>query len=79
MYGDGPEAGLEATYLNWRDGEPDNWDNMEHCVRVAEGEWGDTNCNYNFWFVVEFECPPGQVLNSNGEGCRRKLDIVSSA
>ncbi len=69
MYGDGPEAGSVATYLNWQEWEPDNWDNMEHCVRVTEGIYYDNNCDRSIWFVVEFECPVGTIIDDQGTAC----------
>ena len=33
------------SFINWRDREPDNWKDGEHCVEIlTSGHWNDAFC-----------------------------------
>ena len=51
-------TGETWAYTNWNEGEPNNWDGIEHCLEI-EGEttfWNDIDCEaYNSYYLVEYE------------------------
>ncbi|XP_075158350.1 C-type lectin 16-like [Haematobia irritans] len=43
-------------YTNWGQEEPNNFDQMEHCVHIGlydDSLWNDINCNNRFGFICE--------------------------
>ncbi|XP_061416055.1 macrophage mannose receptor 1-like [Lethenteron reissneri] len=51
--------GTPTDYLRWREGQPDNWMNSEHCVTVlnpaayGRAEFNDINCNQPHVYVCK--------------------------
>jgi hypothetical protein len=40
--------GVPLSYINWNDGQPDNWYEVEHCIELTmwqRGSWNDGFCN----------------------------------
>jgi hypothetical protein len=65
----GPEKGTVFSYTNWAKGEPNNFlGSGEHCVQFSENlkQWNDQPCHFNLSFVIEYECPAGQVFTPTG-------------
>lgn len=51
-------TGEEATFVNWKDGEPDNGrkDRDEHLLRIeSDGDWEDRDKKCSYHFVCEWE------------------------
>lgn len=48
-------TGVPVTYSNFMKNQPDNYQNMEHCVEINEkGEWNDKPCNSQLYFICEY-------------------------
>jgi C-type mannose receptor len=46
------------AYLNWDDGEPNNWDGWEDCMVILYGtgkvgKWNDMFCDRRYYFICE--------------------------
>merc|ERR1711892_1035399 len=49
-------SGIELTYFNWYDGEPNNAGSGEDCVEVSNFQkWNDLDCDEYRMFVCEFD------------------------
>jgi hypothetical protein len=69
-YSDGPEKGADVDYMAWGPDQPDN-EGKSHCVQLSgsyslPNNWNDRPCADYLPFVVEYECPAGQVETANG-------------
>lgn len=47
--------GDDFIFTNWLDGQPDIYQNSEHCVEMTavQGKWNDRHCNHYTPFVCE--------------------------
>ncbi|XP_061165638.1 asialoglycoprotein receptor 1-like [Saccostrea echinata] len=44
----------ELTHFNWSKGQPDNYENNEHCVEILpDGKWNDLNCSRRIGFICK--------------------------
>ncbi|XP_071843537.1 uncharacterized protein [Apostichopus japonicus] len=48
------EDGSPLTYDNWRDGEPNNYNNEEDCVEMGYGLYNDRDCMAILYFCCEY-------------------------
>ncbi|KAH8351466.1 hypothetical protein KR059_003083, partial [Drosophila kikkawai] len=44
-----------AAFLNWREGQPDNYNNNEHCVLLINYYIYDCKCGSERYFICEAE------------------------
>ncbi len=66
----GPEAGSAVKFFAWGAGQPDNLGD-EDCLHVWDAytlpnNWNDLPCSRQLAYVVEYECPVGQVATVSG-------------
>jgi hypothetical protein len=70
-YSAGPDAGSLPSYTAWGPGQPDNWLGNEDCVHLWDAlslpkNWNDRPCTEKMTYVIEYECPAGQLFTSSG-------------
>ncbi|KAH8282393.1 hypothetical protein KR054_007370, partial [Drosophila jambulina] len=46
-------SGKPASFLNWRKGQPDNYNNNEHCVQLINNYIYDCSCSDKRRFICE--------------------------
>ncbi|XP_017134109.1 accessory gland protein Acp29AB-like [Drosophila elegans] len=46
-------SGKKASFLNWGYGEPDNHQNMQHCIFLYNGYYYDSHCNTKSLFICQ--------------------------
>ncbi|XP_017086597.2 accessory gland protein Acp29AB-like [Drosophila eugracilis] len=46
-------SGQPAKYLNWGYGEPDNYENFQHCIFLYNGYYYDSHCNTGSLFICQ--------------------------
>ncbi|KAH8255358.1 hypothetical protein KR038_001616 [Drosophila bunnanda] len=46
-------SGEPASFLNWRKGQPDNYNNNEHCVQLINDYIYDSSCSAKRRFICE--------------------------
>ena len=57
-------TGERLTYFNWLGGEPNNYDEAEHCIEIdvsKSGGWNDIFCNFVRSFVCDLPRKCGDV------------------
>jgi hypothetical protein len=69
-YSAAPESGSLPVYTAWGHGQPDN-SNNEDCVHLWDAlslpnNWNDRPCTDRLPYVIEYECPAGQVYTASG-------------
>jgi hypothetical protein len=65
VYSSGAESGSALTYTAaWGAGQPSNTNNGD-CVQLsADGSWTAEPCTDTKAFLVEFECPAGEMFGA---------------
>jgi hypothetical protein len=69
VYTAGPEKGTDISDLAWWSGGEPNGGVRENCAVHWPGSTnlGDASCfDFRLKFIIEFECPFGQVFNQHG-------------
>jgi hypothetical protein len=71
MYAAGPERGSLPAYTAWGPGQPDNWQGNEDCGHLWDAlslpkNWNDAPCTERMPYVIEYECPVGQIFTTSG-------------
>jgi hypothetical protein len=70
-YSAAPEYGSVPSYWAWGHGQPDNAGKNEHCAQLwnalsLPNNWNDRSCTERLTYVIEYECPAGQVDTASG-------------
>ena len=55
--------GTVVSYTNWVKNEPDNKNDIHHCVRIRRGagyRWADMNCSFKYQYVCKIK---GKVIH----------------
>ena len=60
-------------YLNFGNGQPDNWNNAEDCVYVSNGGlWNDCPCSSSLVYICQ-TCEPGKYSGVGTPVCKPLL------
>jgi hypothetical protein len=74
-------GGALGLHTDWAEEQPDNANNIEHCVNLGIGsyEWKDVNCIFSRRYLCEAKISDFSRANNFGRNKRRlvrEIDII---